>query len=738
MGRRRIAGKNLAESAFTFDEDLPSDDDSSTSGSRSKSSSSQISAHIPSDAATGNESPPGEMDSIEITSVNMTGSTKAVGCGDFALLRLLGVGSFGKVFQVRKKDTGEIYAMKVLRKARVVRSRKGTRYLETERAILEGVRHPFIVSLQFAFQTDGKLYLVMQYLNGGELFYHLSQMQTFSEELTRFYAAEIVLAVMHLHGLGIVYRDLKPENLCLDADGHCVLTDFGLAKEALRDDEVSARSFCGTAEYMAPEIVTRQGHGRAVDWWSLGALIYEMMTGLPPFMSEGRKRDEKQITTKILKSDVMIPSKWSDPLKSLVSGLLAKDWRERLGSGPSDGLEIRAHPFFAAVDWAKLEQRLVPPPFKPVLAAGSADVSNFDPRFTQQTPVDSPIFLKFEEAKQLDVFGGFSYVAPNFMTPQRCRMTLVPNPSSFPGHNPENGSKMAENGPKMAENGPKMAENGENAPQMAENDPFSPVLPFPKPNMPHMFWHTASHEETGATGTSFLNRTEARLVLAAITHLLGKGVHPSTIGVITPYEAQRAHVVGLLARGDLAGKSAGIEIASVDAFQGREKDYIILSCVRSNQSMGIGFLNDPRRLNVSLTRAKFGFLAIGNAENLSKNSNLWHKLLTFYREKGVLIEGNFGNWAISRVFLPKMAISGQNGAKNTENGPKNAENGPKTAKNGAKNAKNGAKNAENAPKKLNSANLNSQNPELLSQMESQMDGSLGSQILEPMPFSQEF
>jgi hypothetical protein len=176
---------------------------------------------------------------------------------------------------------------------------------------------------------------------------------------------------------------------------------------------------------------------------------------------------------------------------------------------------------------------------------------------------------------------------------------------------------------------------------------------------------------------------------------------------------------------------------------------------------------------VSLTRAKFGFLAIGNAENLSKNSNLWHKLLTFYREKGVLIEGNFGNWAISRVFLPKtgrfhaknallgpgnrflgikkpengdnstengpkMAISGQNGAKNTENGPKNAENGPKTAKNGAKNAKNGAKNAENAPKKMNSANLSSQNPELLSQMESQMDGSLGSQILEPMPFSQEF
>jgi serine/threonine protein kinase len=359
----------------------------------------------------------------------MSGAGQAVGCGDFALLRLIGVGSFGKVFQVRKRDTGKIYAMKVLRKARVVRSKKGTRYLETERAILEDVKHPYIVSLRYAFQTDGKLYLIMDYLNGGELFYHLSQMHRFGEELTCFYAAEITLALAHLHKLGIVYRDLKPENCCLDGDGNVVLTDFGLAKEALHDDDVSARSFCGTAEYMAPEIVTRQGHGRAVDWWSLGALVYEMMTGLPPFMSDGRKRDEKVITQKILRTDVHIPTKWSEPLKSLVRGLLDKDWKTRLGSAPDDGEEVKRHPFFANIDWDKLAAKAVVPPFTPVLKDGAADVSNFDPKFTEQTPVDSPIFLKFDEAKQLDVFRGFSYVAPHAMTPRTCNMVLVPNPS---------------------------------------------------------------------------------------------------------------------------------------------------------------------------------------------------------------------------------------------------------------------------------------------------------------------
>ena len=347
--------------------------------------------------------------------MNLSGDNqgRTVSCADFALLRLLGEGSFGKVFQVRKLDTGRIYAMKVLRKARVVRSKKGARYLKTERTILEAVRHPFIVQLRYAFQTDGKLYLIMDYLNGGELFYHMSNSGCFSEDLTRFYVAEIVLALTHLHKLGIIYRDLKPENVCLDADGHVVLTDFGLAKEAVKDD-LEAQSYCGTAEYMAPEIIKRSGHGRAVDWWSLGCLTYEMLTGETPF-GAGGGRDEKAIRRKVLRHRAKIPSHWSSDAKSLVRGLLDKDYKKRLGSGKNDGESVMSHPFFRSIDWKALGKRQVPPPFKPDLEDGLDDVSNFDPAFTDQTPVDSPVFLRMNELRDLDIFEKFSYIAPTFM-----------------------------------------------------------------------------------------------------------------------------------------------------------------------------------------------------------------------------------------------------------------------------------------------------------------------------------
>eukprot|EP00163_Fabomonas_tropica_P025872 TRINITY_DN456_c0_g1_i2.p1 TRINITY_DN456_c0_g1~~TRINITY_DN456_c0_g1_i2.p1 ORF type:complete len:601 (+),score=105.23 TRINITY_DN456_c0_g1_i2:546-2348(+) len=322
--------------------------------------------------------------------------------------------------------------MKVLRKATVVRSRKGPAYLKTERTILEAVKHPFIVGLQYAFQTDGKLYLIMNYLNGGELFYHLSKKRYFSEQLVRFYAAEIVLAISHLHSLGIVYRDLKPENLCLDTDGHVVLTDFGLAKEAVESDDVSSTSFCGTAEYMAPEILNRGGHGRAVDWWSLGTLVYEMLTGTPPF-SGGRKRDEKAIQNLILTAKAPIPKKWSPATKDFVRRLLEKDASKRLGSGPNGDTDIMMHPFFDGVDWDAVYDRQIKPPYKPVLPEGQDDASNFDPKFTNVTPVDSPVFLRMNEVngfRQMDEFHNFSYVAPSLFekTPEEYpRPSLVPN-----------------------------------------------------------------------------------------------------------------------------------------------------------------------------------------------------------------------------------------------------------------------------------------------------------------------
>lgn len=199
-------------------------------------------------------------------------SSKKVGLGQFALLKVVGKGSFGKVMQVRKKDTGRIYAMKVLQKANIVR-RNQVEHTRTERNVLGKIVHPFVVGLNYAFQTADKLYFVLDYCAGGELFFHLGREGRFSEDRTRFYAAQITEALSFLHGHGIVYRDLKPENVLLDHKGNVRLTDFGLSKEGVHDVSSGAHSFCGTPEYLAPEVLNRTGHGRAVDWWSLGALM---------------------------------------------------------------------------------------------------------------------------------------------------------------------------------------------------------------------------------------------------------------------------------------------------------------------------------------------------------------------------------------------------------------------------------------------------------------------------------
>mmetsp|Transcript_13646 Transcript_13646/g.17181 ORF Transcript_13646/g.17181 Transcript_13646/m.17181 type:complete len:302 (-) Transcript_13646:508-1413(-) len=195
---------------------------------------------------------------------------------DFDILRLVGKGAYGKVHQVRKKDTGKIFAMKVMRKEMLIQT-NNVSYTMTERNILRNIRHPFIAQLYYAFQTKGKVYLVMEFLNGGQMLYHMRQQAMLSEEHVRIYAAEIVLAIEYLHSLDIVHRDIKPENVLLSSDGHLRLADFGLAKVNVTDD--SAKTFCGTIEYMAPEIIKGSGHGKGVDWWSLGILICDALTG---------------------------------------------------------------------------------------------------------------------------------------------------------------------------------------------------------------------------------------------------------------------------------------------------------------------------------------------------------------------------------------------------------------------------------------------------------------------------
>ena len=203
---------------------------------------------------------------------------KMIGLEDFDLLCVVGKGSFGKVMQVRKKDTKEIFAMKCMSKELILREGL-VEHMKAEKNILGAINHPFIVKLHYAFQTSESLFLILDFLSGGELFYHLSQVGTFPESRAKFYTAQIGVALGHLHSLNIIYRDLKPENCVLDKKGNCCITDFGLAKPGINGRE-EATTFCGTPEYLAPEFLKGGGHGRAVDWWSLGILLYEMVTGM--------------------------------------------------------------------------------------------------------------------------------------------------------------------------------------------------------------------------------------------------------------------------------------------------------------------------------------------------------------------------------------------------------------------------------------------------------------------------
>jgi serine/threonine protein kinase len=289
----------------------------------------------------------------------------------------------GKVFLVREIQTEEMFALKVLRKDNIIK-RNQVEHTRTERSVLGYVKHPFIVSMNMAFQSKDKLYFVLDYCAGGELFFHLGKLGKFPEPRARFYAAEITLAISYVHELDIIYRDLKPENVLLDSKGHVRLTDFGLSKEGITGSSSGANSFCGTPEYLAPEILNRQGHGRAVDWWSLGALLYEMLTGLPPFYC----RDRERLFEKIRKSDLAYPRYLSACAQGVLRGLLTRDPRARLGSGPADADDIRQHIFFEEIDWRKLSRGEVTPPFVPKIK-NSLDTSQFDNEFTSM-PMMTP------------------------------------------------------------------------------------------------------------------------------------------------------------------------------------------------------------------------------------------------------------------------------------------------------------------------------------------------------------
>ncbi|EDO39163.1 predicted protein, partial [Nematostella vectensis] len=339
-----------------------------------------------------------------------------VGIENFELLRVLGTGAYGKVFLARKRGghhDGRLFAMKVLKKATIVQKAKTAEHTRTERQVLEAVRRcPFLVTLHWAFQTEAKLHLIMDYVNGGELFTHLYQREKFTEDEVRLYIGEIVVALDHLHQLGIIYRDIKLENILLDKDGHVVLTDFGLSKEfAAPNSGERAYSFCGTIEYMAPEVVKggSRGHDKAVDWWSLGVLMYELLTGASPFTVDGEKNSQSEISKRILHNNPPMPHDLSAEAIDLLHKLLQKDPKKRLGAKGAH--ELKAHPFFKAFDWADLAEKRIPAPFKPRIR-DELDVSNFSEEFTDMAPTYSPAAVP----KTADrVFRGYSFVAPSII-----------------------------------------------------------------------------------------------------------------------------------------------------------------------------------------------------------------------------------------------------------------------------------------------------------------------------------
>ncbi|EMD40811.1 hypothetical protein CERSUDRAFT_45181 [Gelatoporia subvermispora B] len=322
-----------------------------------------------------NEPVSGEM-RVQIT-FEATKTKRALTPRDFEFLKLIGRGTFGRVFQVRKRDTKRIYAMKVLSKREII-AKKEVAHTIGERKILQrSLESPFLVGLKFSFQTDTDLYLVTDFKSGGELFWHLQRETRFSEERARFYIAELILALEHLHKYDIVYRDLKPENILLDATGHVALCDFGLSKPDLRSDELT-NTFCGTTEYLAPEVLLDEhGYSKLVDFWSLGVLLFEMCCGWSPFYAE----DTQQMYKNICFGKIRFPKGViNEDGKQFVKGLLNRNPKHRLGA-QRDAAELKAHPFFKTIDWDALAKKQVTPPFKPAVESDES-VANFDPEFT--------------------------------------------------------------------------------------------------------------------------------------------------------------------------------------------------------------------------------------------------------------------------------------------------------------------------------------------------------------------
>ncbi|KAL5961884.1 Calcium-independent protein kinase C, partial [Taenia solium] len=355
---------------------------------------------------------------------------------DFSLLKVLGKGSFGKVMLAEHRATGEVFAVKILKKDVIIQEEDVECTMAERRILVLAAQHPFLTALYCSFQTEvistilgfipsmrvqikasvilrtkDRLFFVMEYVNGGDLMFQIQRARRFDEARARFYAAEVILALMFLHRHFIVYRDLKLDNILLDAEGHCKLADFGMCKEGMFPG-VTTSTFCGTPDYIAPEILAEQDYGFSVDWWALGVLMYEMLAGAPPFEGD----TEQDLFNAISYGDVKYPSSLQDDAVDILSKFLLKSPARRLGCVMAEGgeLAIQCHPFFREIDWKLLEERKIRPPFRPKVRS-RFDTTNFDKDFTNEEPVLTPLDHSSElAAVEQDVFAAFDCVNSDY------------------------------------------------------------------------------------------------------------------------------------------------------------------------------------------------------------------------------------------------------------------------------------------------------------------------------------